>query len=102
MKLNDNNYAINLPIDVGISSTFNIDRLVDYKSLDVISLIDEPSYELILEILFFSPLSDILPYTTCQVDKFLYDKIITTQVGEIRKYLICWTEKVPIDDTWLH
>ena len=42
-----------------------------------------------------------LLYTSCRVDKFLNDKIITTQDRGIRKYLICWTEKVPIDDTWL-
>jgi len=38
-----------------------------------------------------SPLSYIFPYTTCHVDKFLDDKIITTQDGGIQKYLICWT-----------
>ena len=47
MKLNDNIYIIDL-IDFGISSTFNLDCLVDYKGLDVIPLVDEFSHELIL------------------------------------------------------
>ena len=102
MKLNDDIYVIYLFIDFGISFTFNIYYLVDYKSLiNVISLVDEPSHKLIFESPFLSPLPDILPYTTNQVDNFLDDKIITTQDGGIRKYLICWTGKVPIDDIWL-
>jgi len=35
MKLNDDTYRIDLSIDFDIISTFNIDCLVDYKSLDV-------------------------------------------------------------------
>ena len=93
MKLNDNIYVINLFINVGISFTFNVKCLVNYKGLDVIPLVDESSHEPIFESLFFSPLSDIFTYTTCQVDKFLDNKIITTQVDEIRKYLICYTKK---------
>ena len=89
MKLHDNVYAINLFINVDIGSTFNIEYLVDYKSLDVFSLVDESSHEPIFESLFLSPLPYILPYTTCQVDKFLDDKNITIQDGGIRKYLIC-------------
>jgi len=46
MKLNDDIYVIDLPIDFGISSTFNIDCLVDYKGLiNIIPLSDEPIFE---------------------------------------------------------
>jgi len=69
-------------IDFDISSTFNIDCLVDYKGLiNVIPPVDEP----IFKSSFLSPLPNILPYTACQVDKFLNDKNITTQVSGIQK-----------------
>ena len=62
MKLNYDIYIIDLPIDFGISSTFNIDCLVDCKGLiNIIPLVDEP----IFESPFISPLSYILFYTTC-------------------------------------
>ena len=88
MKLNDNIYAINLFINVSISYTLNVEYLADYKGLDVFPLVDKLSHESIFESHFLSLLPDILPYTTCQVDKFLDDKIITTQDGEIQIYLI--------------
>jgi len=42
-KLNCNTYIINLPRYYGISCTFNIKDLVDYKSFDCSILIIEPS-----------------------------------------------------------
>ena len=96
MKLNVNIYIIDFHINFGI----NIDCLMDYKGLDLIPLVDEPSHESIFDISFLSPLPNILPYTACQVNNFL-DKIITTQDGGIQKYLICQIRKVLIDDTWL-
>ena len=75
---------------------------MDYNCLiNVILFVDEPSHEPIFKIPFLSPLPAILPYTLCQVDKFLNDKITITQMVGIQKYLI-YTEKVPIDDTWLN
>jgi len=60
MKLNNNIYVIDLPINFGISSTFNIDFLV-YKDHDVIPLVDKLPMSL-----FLSPLSDILPHIASQ------------------------------------
>jgi len=45
MKLSDNVSDINLSINVGISSTFNVEYLVNYKSLDVIPIVDEPFHK---------------------------------------------------------
>ena len=87
MKLNDNIYVINLLVDFDVISTFNIDCLVDYKGLDVISFVDELSPEPFREPLLFTTTS-VFPYAACQIDKFLNDKIITTQLGVIQKYLI--------------
>ena len=98
IKLNDNIYVIDLLINFKISSTFNIDCLVNYKGLiNIIPLADEPFPEPVFESLFILPLPEILSHTACQINKLLNDKIITTQVGEIRKYMI-WTVKVPTDD----
>jgi len=75
MKLNDDIYVI----DFETSFTFNIHCLVDYKDLiNIIPLVDEPSHEPIFKSSFLSSLRDTLPYSACQVDKLLDDKIITT------------------------
>ena len=42
-KLNDNAYIINLPKNFDISSTLNVKNLVNYKGLDFILLVDDPS-----------------------------------------------------------
>jgi len=49
---------------------------------------DEPSHEPISERHFLPPLSNILPNTADQTDKIVNDKIITTQDGETRRYLV--------------
>ena len=82
-KLNDNIYVI----DFGISSTLNVNDLMDCKGLDFILLFGEPS----LEHTFESPLpqlQDILPNRADKVDKILDDEIITTSDGGTRRYLV--------------
>ena len=65
-KLNDNAFIVDLPQDFGISSTFNIEDLVDYKCLDFNPnnpLDDEPSLEPISERHSLPPLPNILSNT---------------------------------------
>jgi len=60
--VNDNAYVINFPKNFDISSTFNVENLIDYKGPyfnPTNPLVNEPSPELIFESPSFPPLSDI-------------------------------------------
>ena len=84
-KLTDNAYVIDISKDFGISSTFNIEDLLNYKSSDFNPnnlLVDKPSPKPIYESPSLPPFPDMLPNIADKVDKILDNEIITTKDGD--------------------
>jgi len=100
-KLNCNTYVTDLLRNYGISCTFNISDLVNYKDFDCSSLIDKPSPESFSESLSLSPLSNTHLITIERVDKILENEMITTKSGGAHGYLIRSKEKVQTIDSML-
>ena len=84
-----------------ISSTLNVNDLVDYNGFDFILLIDEPSHEPIFESTSLLPFQDIFPNTTDKVNKILDDEIMATSDGGTRSQLVRWKGKARTGDAWI-
>ena len=84
--------------DYGISCTFNVNDLVDYKCFDCNLLVVNPSLKPFSERFLLTLLSDTHPIITEKVDKVLEDEIITTKAGRTHRYLDRYKEKIQIVD----
>jgi len=80
--------VVDLPLDFGISCTFNVEDLVPYRgTFDTPSdpFVDEPSQDLLSE---SPPLPPKLSYATENIDSILDDQIVSTRDGGKQRYLI--------------
>nr|XP_023920440.1 uncharacterized protein LOC112031970 [Quercus suber] len=98
-----NAYVIDLPHDYGISSSFNIEDLVAYKSPTAIpdTPFDEPLLDSIdAPIPTSLPLN--LPYAHKEsIDAILDEQIISTMDGGVHRFLVRWQGRPDSYCTWI-
>ena len=102
-RMGPNAYVIDLPHDYGISSSFNIEDLVAYKSPTAIP--DTPFDESLpnpidAPIPIPSPLN--LPYAHKEsIDAILDEQIVSTRDGGVHRFLVQWRGRPDSDCTWI-
>ena len=98
-----NAYAIDLPHDYGISSSFNIEDLVAYKSPTAIP--DTPFDEPLLDPIDASiptPLPLNLPCAYKEsIDVILDEQIVSTKDGGVHHFLVRWRGQPDSNSTWI-
>ncbi|GFZ01778.1 leucine-rich repeat protein kinase family protein [Actinidia rufa] len=100
-------FVIDLPPDSGISSTFNIEDLVAFKSNFAIP--NDPFFEPIHEPTIDPPTTStititplpIFPAPKEHIDAILDEQIISTRDGGVQRILVCWSGRPASDDTWI-
>ena len=102
-RMGPNAYVIDLPHDYGISSSFNIEDLVAYKSPTVIpdTSFDEPSLDPIGAPIP-TPLPLNLPYANKEsIDAIFDEQIVSTRDGGVHRFLVRWQGWPDSDCTWV-
>ena len=91
-RIGPNAYVIDLPHDYGISSSFNIEDLVAYKS--PITIPDSPfdeSWPNHIDAPIPTPLPLNLPHAHKEsIDAILDEKVVSTKDGGVHRFLVRW------------
>ncbi len=99
-KIEPNAYVVDLPLDFGISSTFNISDLIEYKGPTLIP--SEPFDHAPIE---SEPTPECPPATFPEsrdrVEHVLDDQAITTRNKGYQRYLVHWEGRPKSDDSWI-
>ena len=100
-KIGYNVYVLDLPSDLGISSTFNVSDLVEYKEPIMIpSEPFEPEPIIESESIPECP-PTILPKWRDKIERIRDDQAITTRNKGYQRYLVRWQGRPESEDSWI-
>ena len=96
-----NAYIVDILLDYGISSTFNVSDLVAYREPTVIpSDPFEPSPPIESDTTFECPPA-YTPIRREQIESILDEQVIISQDGVRQRYLVRWRGRPQIEDSWI-
>ena len=100
-RVGSNAYVLELPSDLGISSTFNISDLVEYRApANIPSEPFEPDHSLESEPTPECPPPN-LPVRTERIERVLDDQPISTRNKGYQRYLVRWQGRPESEDSWI-